>query len=1044
MPTVQGNVAYRLLSDGSGYSAFVANDLIYSNGLITEIEILDEFNGLPVKEIEESGFEDCGYLTSIEIPASVELIGAYAFKDCSSLTNITFNAKEGYAWVLSMYWEEYDLYVPAGGRVDECEITELVEWSTNGYCFSQWSEALSFELSSDGTYYICTGGGMNSHIKIPAEHNNKPVKEIAGGAFSEADITFRPSLKSVEIPSSITKIGDNAFSMCSSLSSVTFAENSQLTTIGGGAFYDCGSLTSIEIPASVTNIGDRAFSYSGLINITLNTKEGYAWAIYDSSNLVKYEDEVDDMAELLTYLKGESYRFEQVENLNWEFVLSSDGTYYILTGTKLQTIRKANIPAEYNNKPVKEIRESAFKNCDSLTNLEIPASVETIGEMAFGVCENLNQVTFGANSQLKTIGDNAFWNCDITSIEIPASVVTIGDDAFNGCGNLSQVTFEANSQLKTIEQTAFCGCAITSIEIPASVKTIGAAAFGLCDNLSQVTFEENSQLTTIGGMAFYLCSSLENIEIPAGVEIIGDGAFGGCAITSIEIPASVVIIRRMAFACDNLSQVTLNNKEGYAWAIYDDSTDAFVKYADDVADMTELLTYLKGDYYFKQFDNELNMVVFTIDYADIKTYTATYNVPGETAEIQGQGMDLDIYNFKIENITENSIVYIYASGGEMQIIGPNNIGLGEAMEYINDNEYPPDSVVGDDGQPLVYSFNLTAGESFKFCVAQFKYSSRAAEVQIYCPPQSGSQNNVAYRLLSDGSGYSAFAANNLVSNIEILEEFNGLPVKEIEESGFEDCGYLTSIEIPASVELIGDGAFGGCDNLSQVTLNAKEGKAWVLYDSSNAFWGSASSLLQPVLIFLLKENYSFKQNAIEQNGICYLPNSNNESYIVIGGLNSELTTANILSEINGKPVNEIANSAFDGMDIYDFSSLTSVEIPASVETIGDDAFNGCGNLSQVTFEANSKLKIIGRWAFSGCAIPSIQIPASVETIEFQAFYGCHNLSQVTLNNKEGYAWAIYDDTSTFVKYADDVDDMAELLTYLKEDYSFAQIVDERE
>ena len=92
-----------------------------------------------------------------------------------------------------------------------------------------------------------------TEISIPDTHDGKPVTAIAPGAFES-----NKTITSVEIPASITTIGENAFKSCGSLTTVTFVENSQLQSIGFSAFVGCKSLTSVTIPNSVTHLGDGA------------------------------------------------------------------------------------------------------------------------------------------------------------------------------------------------------------------------------------------------------------------------------------------------------------------------------------------------------------------------------------------------------------------------------------------------------------------------------------------------------------------------------------------------------------------------------------------------------------------------------------------------------------------------------------------------------------------------------------------------------------------------------------------------------------------
>ena len=202
--------------------------------------------------------------------------------------------------------------------------------------------------------------------------------------------------------------------------------------------------------------------------------------------------------------------------------------------------------AFYNSKNVEHlilpntlitIGEEMFYQSD-LRSVVIPTNVTTVGYSAFKRCSSLTTVTFEKESQLKTIGGDyyyggAFSDCTaLTSIEIPASVETIGNTAFSDCSSLATVTFEKGSRLKTISNNPYYRCtSLTSIEIPASVETIEKKAFMHCSSLATVTFEKGSQLKTIAGDsydgAFSDCTALTTVDMSActQVTVIGEYAF---------------------------------------------------------------------------------------------------------------------------------------------------------------------------------------------------------------------------------------------------------------------------------------------------------------------------------------------------------------------------------------------------------------------------------------------------------------------------------------------------------------------------------------
>ena len=154
----------------------------------------------------------------------------------------------------------------------------------------------------------------------------------------------------------------------------------------------------------------------------------------------------------------------------------------------------------------------------------IPASCESLPDSCFAG-SRIVRVTFASGSVLERIGKDAFRGCgQLREIEIPASVEEIGEACFSGCSSLSRVTFACGSAVRRIGKEAFRGCGqLGEIEIPACVEEIGEGCFK-CDfgsSLSRVTFASGSALKRIGKGAFSGCDQLREIEIPACVEVDG-------------------------------------------------------------------------------------------------------------------------------------------------------------------------------------------------------------------------------------------------------------------------------------------------------------------------------------------------------------------------------------------------------------------------------------------------------------------------------------------------------------------------------------------
>lgn len=120
---------------------------------------------------------------------------------------------------------------------------------------------------------------------------------------------------------------------------------------------------------------------------------------------------------------------------------------------------------------------------------------------------------------------NIFSGCSsLTSIEIPGSVKSIGDHAFYYCTRLQTILLE---NVVTIEDYAFSGSSyLTIVDIPSSVVSIGDYAFASQVNLQNITFHEG--LKRIGKNAFQKCENLLSVSIPSSVEYIEDAVFQNC------------------------------------------------------------------------------------------------------------------------------------------------------------------------------------------------------------------------------------------------------------------------------------------------------------------------------------------------------------------------------------------------------------------------------------------------------------------------------------------------------------------------------------
>ena len=234
------------------------------------------------------------------------------------------------------------------------------------------------------------------------------VTNINHSAFSRCS-----SLKNICIPYGVKRIEGDAFSQCSSLTDITIPES--VKSIGSWAFYVCSSLAEIIIPDSVTNIGSNAFAHcKSLVSLVI-----------PSSVAIIGEEVVRGCTSLSSIVVESGNQVYDSRN-NCNAIIES------ASNTLVSGCQNSVIPDD-----VIKIDNDVFRDCNTLSYINIPASVTSIGDRAFSNCTSLSRVDVRATDP-PTLGEYAFSTSDILTIYVPENRVTVYKAA-NGWKDLNIV-----------------------------------------------------------------------------------------------------------------------------------------------------------------------------------------------------------------------------------------------------------------------------------------------------------------------------------------------------------------------------------------------------------------------------------------------------------------------------------------------------------------------------------------------------------------------------------------------------------------------------
>ncbi len=388
------------------------------------------------------------------------------------------------------------------------------------------------------------------------------VKSIGDSAFYGCT-----SLLGVVIPDSVEKVGRCAFQKCSKLASAYLPVNEKFTVINTCTFYECISLKEIIVPDNIVKIEDSAFwSCSKLKNVKLSLGleylGRYAFSHCDSLESIKIPKSLEKCGLYHDNNKavGPFSYCEKLKTIEFEEGTTEIAEALLAGCTQLE---KLTIPGT-----VTVIEYKGVANCSSLTDITIPDSVTEIGGSAFEDCTSLKNVKISENSL--TIGSSAFRRCSLLeSIDIPDNIIEIDDYAFCGCSKLKNVKLSLG--LEYLGRYAFSHCdSLESIKIPKSLEKCGlyhdnnkaVGPFSYCEKLKTIEFEEGT--TEIAEALLAGCTQLEKLTIPGTVTVIEYKGVANCSsLTDITIPDSVTEIDGSAFEdCTAIKKIILPDNIG--------------------------------------------------------------------------------------------------------------------------------------------------------------------------------------------------------------------------------------------------------------------------------------------------------------------------------------------------------------------------------------------------------------------------------------------------------------------------------------------------
>lgn len=428
-----------------------------------------------VVAIGNAAFQNSNYFTSLVIPESVKEIGEGGFYGCEALESVTIKG---------------NLPVLGTGAFAACDKLKTFIIEDDNYVVKD-----GVLFNKDLTTLVALLGSIEGAYKVP-----DTVTEIAGGAFEGSGIT------AIDIPSSVTKIGDRAFCGCENLTTIKIPNS--VVSLGESAFLACVNLQSVELSNSLISIGKYAFQVCPKLT-SISIPNSVTLIGSSSFNGCNELSTVTLGNSIATIEGGVFFGCEKIEKVYAPSLESWMGITF----------------ADETANPLYYGAELIIDN-KSTDVVEIPEETEEVGDYAFAGLKDLVKVVIA--DAVEKIGDGSFAGTGLENISIPQNVKEIGEKAFQNCKSLlSAVIGKISGKLTRAAETD-----------KSELSTVGMEAFAGCENLDKVSIGSN--IGSIGEKAFEGCGSITRVDCysllaPEAV----DDAFDALAFSQAELHVPV-------------------------------------------------------------------------------------------------------------------------------------------------------------------------------------------------------------------------------------------------------------------------------------------------------------------------------------------------------------------------------------------------------------------------------------------------------------------------------------------------------------------------